>query len=221
MILVDKPLEWTSFDIVNKIRFSIKKSLGVKKFKVGHAGTLDPLASGLLLVCVGPYTKKIEQLMGLDKIYRGTLLLGQSTPSYDLETEADTYFPISHIDEDRVKRVAKSMIGALEQVPPPYSAVKKGGVAAYKLARQGKKVELQARTIRVDSFTLDKIELPEITFTVECSKGTYIRSLVYDFGRMLDSGAVMSSLQRTSIGSYSLEDSLKIEDICSAIHEAF
>tara|TARA_B100001113_G_scaffold138219_1_gene113410 strand:- start:178 stop:858 length:681 start_codon:yes stop_codon:yes gene_type:complete len=212
IILIDKELKWTSFDVVSKLRNSIKKKLDIKKIKVGHAGTLDPLATGLLIICTGKMTKNIENFSKLNKTYTGKITLGSTTPSYDLETKPNVHYPIEHINENMIINTAKKFEGKIFQKPPIFSAVKKDGVRLYKLARKGMDVNIKKREIIINNFTINSINLPEIEFTVTCSKGTYIRSLANDFGKELNSGAHLSELRRTSIGDYLIEDSFKIMD---------
>tara|TARA_B100001109_G_scaffold47054_1_gene37930 strand:+ start:4706 stop:5386 length:681 start_codon:yes stop_codon:yes gene_type:complete len=212
IILIDKELKWTSFDVVSKLRNSIKKKLDIKKIKVGHAGTLDPLATGLLIICTGKMTKNIENFSNLNKTYTGKITLGSTTPSYDLETKPNVHYPIEHINENMIINTAKKFEGKIFQKPPIFSAVKKDGVRLYKLARKGMDVNIKKREIIINNFTINSINLPEIEFTVTCSKGTYIRSLANDFGKELNSGAHLSELRRTSIGDYLIEDSFKIMD---------
>ena len=217
LMLIDKPLDWTSFDVVNKIRFTLKYALDVKKIKVGHAGTLDPLASGLLLVCVGRYTKLINQLQGLDKAYEGTISLGVSTPTFDKESDPDEYFETSHISNKMIYDAANALTGKMMQIPPTYSAVRIKGQKAYSLARRGKVVEMEARPVNIKRFEITNIDGTNVSFNVECSKGTYIRSLANDFGKILNSGAHLSSLRRTRVDKYHVEDALEIEDITKII----
>jgi len=208
VLLIDKPLEWTSFDVVNKIRYAIRKTFGIRKIKVGHAGTLDPLATGLLIICTGKATKQINEFMGQPKEYTGTIQLGSTTPSYDLETEPDHTFPTEHITPELVEEVIrKQFTGDIMQTPPVFSAIKKEGQKAYELARQGIQMKMEKRPVQITSF---ETELKEdvIHFRVECSKGTYIRSLAHDLGQALQSGGHLSALRRTSIGTYSVEDAL-------------
>ncbi|WP_162052414.1 tRNA pseudouridine(55) synthase TruB [Pontibacter pamirensis] len=207
ILLINKPLDWTSFDVVKKVRNTIR----VKK--VGHAGTLDPLASGLLILCTGKYTKRIDEIQGQEKEYTGTIRLGEITPSYDQETEVTETKDISHITEESVKAAAAEFVGTIEQVPPIYSAVQVNGKRAYDLARQGKSAELKPRTITIKAFNVTAMEGAEVQFRVICSKGTYIRSLAHDLGQNLGCGAHLSSLVRTRIGDYLLKDALTIEDI--------
>ncbi len=206
VLLIDKPLGWTSFDVVNKIRYAILKKHGIKKFKVGHAGTLDPLATGLLIICVGKATKTIETYQGMDKEYTGIITLGATTPSYDLETGIDKTYPIEHIDEMLIQETAKSFIGKYAQTPPIFSAIKKNGKKMYEHARKGEEVVMEKRPVEIKEFEIIKIDLPEVHFRTKVSKGTYIRSLAYDFGKKLNSGAYLSSLRRTKIGDFHVKD---------------
>ena len=210
MILIDKELNWTSFDVVSKLRNSIKKKLNIKKIKVGHAGTLDPLATGLLIICTGKMTKRIDEFSGLNKTYIGTMTIGSSTPSYDLETKPNVHYPTEHINKDLIIETAKKFVGKIDQRPPVFSAVKKDGVRLYKLARKGVKVEVEKREIIIHDFLIRSINFPEVEFSLTCSKGTYIRSLAHDFGKELGSGAHLSELRRTSIGDYSVDKSPKL-----------
>ena len=210
MILIDKELNWTSFDVVSKLRNSIKKKLNIKKIKVGHAGTLDPLATGLLIICTGKMTKRIDEFSGLNKTYIGTMTIGSSTPSYDLETKPNVHYPTEHINKNLIIETAKKFVGKIDQKPPVFSAVKKDGVRLYKLARKGVKVEVEKREIIIHDFLISSINFPEVEFSLTCSKGTYIRSLAHDFGKELGSGAHLSELRRTSIGDYSVDNSLKL-----------
>lgn len=210
ILLIDKPLQWTSFQAVNKMKWVLKSKLGLKKIKIGHAGTLDPLASGLLLVCTGKFTKKISELQGQPKEYTGTFYIGATTPSYDLETPIDKTFPASHIDEPLVYNTAKQFLGEIDQIPPIFSAIKKEGIRLYEHARAGEVVEIASRKTTIHEFEITRIALPEVDFRVLCSKGTYIRSLAYDFGKTLDSGAYLMALRRTKIGNYSVEDAMEV-----------
>lgn len=207
ILLINKPLDWTSFDVVKKVRNTIR----VKK--VGHAGTLDPLATGLLILCTGKYTKRIDEIQGQEKEYTGTIRLGEITPSYDRETEVTETKDINHLTEEAIKAAAAEFVGTIEQVPPIYSAVQVDGKRAYDLARKGKSAELKPRTITIKAFDITAIEGSEVHFRVICSKGTYIRSLAHDLGQKLGCGAHLSSLVRTRIGDYTLADALTIEDI--------
>lgn len=206
VILINKELEWTSFDVVKKIR----NLLRIKK--VGHAGTLDPLATGLLIVCAGKMTKQINQFMDLEKEYTGTMVLGKTTPSVDLETEFDSDSSIEHIDEKQVINLTKKFIGHLMQTPPIYSAIKKGGEPLYKKARKGEKVKIDPRPVESKEFEITEINFPELRFRLVCSKGFYVRSLVQDFGESLGVGAYMSSLERTRIGEFKIEDAQSIDE---------
>lgn len=213
VILIDKPLEWTSFQIVNKIRWMIRKKFHIKKIKVGHAGTLDPLASGLLIICTGKFTKKIDEFQAQEKEYTGTFTLGTTTPSYDLETEINQTFDISNISEESIYAATKQFIGEIQQQPPVFSALKKDGKKLYEFAREGRDVEIPFRTITISEFEITQINLPKIGFKVVCGKGTYIRSLANDFGKALNNGAYLSELRRTRIGNFSVEDAINITDI--------
>ena len=211
VLLIDKPLEWTSFQAVNKLRWEIKQRFKIKKIKVGHAGTLDPLATGLLIICTGKQTKQIETYQGQIKEYTGTFTIGATTPSYDLETEIDKNFPTEHITEELLKETVHQFIGKIQQKPPIFSAIKKDGKRLYELARKGETTEIKARTVTIFEFEITKINLPEVEFRVICSKGTYIRSLAYDFGLALNSGAHLSALRRTKIGDFSVDNATSIE----------
>lgn len=219
LFLIDKPLSWTSFDVVNKLRFKIKHTLGIKKIKVGHAGTLDPLATGLLLVCCGKATKSIHQLQDMDKSYSGTIYLGASTPTYDAESTPDHLFSTAHIHEALIDATVKQFTGELMQVPPLYSAIKVDGKKGYQLARRGSDIQLDARKVVIHSFKILSVSLPEVQFLVSCSKGTYIRSLAHDFGKAMGSGGYLSSLRRESIDSFNVSDALSIEDAVHFIGE--
>jgi tRNA pseudouridine55 synthase len=210
VILIDKPLEWTSFQAVNKVRWLIRKSFGIKKIKVGHAGTLDPLATGLLIICSGKLTKKIDTFQAQEKEYTGTFTLGATTPSYDLETEVNTTFDISEITSEEIYKTTKQFLGEIQQQPPVFSALKKEGKRLYEYARNGEEVEIAFRTVTISEFEITKIELPKIHFRVVCSKGTYIRSLANDFGKVLNNGAHLSALRRTRIGDFSVENAVSI-----------
>jgi tRNA pseudouridine55 synthase len=211
VLLIDKPLNWTSFQAVNKIKYALINKVGLpKKFKIGHAGTLDPLASGLLLICTGKFTKIISELQGQAKEYTGTFYLGATTPSYDLETAIDETFPISHIDEELILETVKQFLGEINQKPPIYSAIKKDGVRLYEHARAGETVEIASRKTTIHEFEITRNALPEIDFRVVCSKGTYIRSLAFDFGKALNSGAHLTALRRTKIGDYHVENAIDV-----------
>ncbi|WP_438972853.1 tRNA pseudouridine(55) synthase TruB [Polaribacter sp.] len=217
VLLIDKPLTWTSFQAVNKLRWHIKQRFAIKKIKVGHAGTLDPLATGLLIICTGKQTKEIHTYQGQPKEYTGTITLGATTPSYDLETEVDEVFPIDHITEETLQTISKQFIGDLEQKPPIFSAIKKDGKRLYDLARRGETTEIKSRPITISEFEITKVNLPIVEFRVVCSKGTYIRSLAYDFGKALNSGAHLSALRRTKIGDFSVQNASSIEDFIATL----
>lgn len=220
MLLIDKPKTWSSFDVVNKLRWQIKNKLKVKKIKVGHAGTLDPLATGLLVLCTGKFTKKIEGLTADHKTYTGTILLGKTTPSYDLETEFDGEFPTGHITDDLIDEVRQSFMGKQLQTPPIFSAKQIGGKRAYEFARKGETVELKQNAIEVFDFTLDTSALPELYFSIKCSKGTYIRSIAADFGKALQSGGTLIELRRTVSGVFDIADALTVEEAIKMIEES-
>ena len=213
ILSIDKPIGWTSFQVVNKIRWHLKNQTGLKKLKVGHAGTLDPLATGLLLLCTGKKTKSISQLQQKEKIYTGTITLGATTPSYDLETDIDNRFPTKHLTEDLLSETTKKFTGTIEQLPPLFSAVKKEGKRLYEYARAGDKPVIEARKVIVSKFELKRIELPELDFEIKCSKGTYIRSLAHDFGKKVQSGGYLSALKRTGNGDFSLEEAYTMESV--------
>jgi len=211
VLLVDKPLEWTSFQAVNKIRWHIRKRFNIKKIKVGHAGTLDPLATGLLIICTGKQTKNITQYQAQVKEYTGTFTVGETTPSYDLETEVNETFSTAHITDELIHKTTQQFIGAIQQQPPIFSALKKDGKRLYEFARKGETVEIPTREITITEFEITNIDLPKIDFRVVCSKGTYIRSLAFDFGKALSSGAHLSTLRRTKIGNYTVEKAFLID----------
>ncbi|NNC94286.1 MAG: tRNA pseudouridine(55) synthase TruB [Chitinophagales bacterium] len=217
VILVNKPLDWTSFDIVNKIRSTLKPITG--KIKVGHAGTLDPKADGLLIICTGKSTKTIDAYQNLDKIYEGEIFLGASTPSYDSETEADFKFEMAHIELDEIKEACASFSGFIKQVPPVFSAIKVKGEASYLAARKGLKPKLKERTVEIKEFSVLSYQYPLVKFRVHCSKGTYIRSLAHDLGQHLKGGAYLKYLKRTAIGEYKLSDAWEIDDLTAYIKE--
>lgn len=212
ILLIDKPLHWSSFQAVNKIKWLLKKELGLKKIKVGHAGTLDPLASGLLIICTGKATKQISELQGQVKEYTGTITVGATTPSYDLETEIDQTFPIDHITDTLLDDTRKSFLGETQQKPPIFSALKKDGKRLYEHARKGEEVEIALRPITISEFELTNIDFPNIDFRVICSKGTYIRSLAFDFGQKINSGGHLSALRRTKIGNYDVANAINLDD---------
>jgi tRNA pseudouridine55 synthase len=211
IILINKPLHWTSFQAVNKMKYALINKVGLpKKFKIGHAGTLDPLATGLLLVCTGKFTKRITELQGQAKEYTGTFFIGATTPSYDLETEIDQTFDASHIDETLIHETVKQFLGEIDQKPPIFSAIKKDGIRLYEHARAGEFVEIASRKTTIHEFEITRIALPEIDFRVVCSKGTYIRSLAYDFGKTMNSGSHLTVLRRTKIGDYDVNNAMDI-----------
>ncbi|KRO87199.1 MAG: tRNA pseudouridine(55) synthase TruB [Bacteroidetes bacterium] len=211
MLLINKPVGWTSFQIVNKVRWLIKTQYDLKKIKVGHAGTLDPLAEGLLILCTGKWTKKIDQFQGQDKTYSGIFHLGATTPSFDLETEVNSTYPIEHINKDLLTESTNKFIGDQYQIPPIYSAIKQNGKKLYEYARKGETVELKKRKVNISEFKITKINLPKIHFTITCSKGTYIRSLANDYGLELKSGAYLNKLKREAIGDFNLKNAVSIE----------
>jgi tRNA pseudouridine55 synthase len=211
IILIDKPLNWTSFQAVNKMKWALITKMGLpKKFKIGHAGTLDPLATGLLLVCTGKFTKRITELQGQAKEYTGTFNIGATTPSYDLETEIDQTFPTEHIDEALIHETVKQFLGEIDQKPPIYSAIKKDGVRLYEHARAGETIEIATRKTTIHEFEITRIALPEVDFRVVCSKGTYIRSLAFDFGKAMNSGSHLTVLRRTKIGDYDVKNGVDV-----------
>lgn len=210
-IIVDKPLKWTSFDVVNKIRWNLKQKLKVKNIKVGHAGTLDPLATGVLVICIGKHTKKIDQLMAGMKTYTGTILLGKTTPCFDLEKDFDAEYPVDHITPEMIELVRTKFLGEIDQIPPIFSAKQIDGKRAYDIARAGKEVELKPNRIVIESLSLDSSRFPEVDFEIACSKGTYIRSIARDFGEMLNSGGTLIALRRTRSGDQDIKDALSVE----------
>ena len=221
ILLIDKPLTWTSFQAVNKLKFGLIKELKLpKKFKIGHAGTLDPLASGLLIICTGKFTKRIEELQGQAKEYTGTITVGATTPSYDLETEINERFPTEHITEALIHEKLPQFIGEIDQKPPVFSAIKKDGKRLYESARAGIEVEIKTRKVTVSEFEITRIALPEIDFRIVCSKGTYIRSIAYDFGLALNSGGHLTALRRTKIGDYSVENGVEPEAFIEALQQS-
>ena len=212
VVLIDKPLHWSSFQAVNKVKWSLKKHLGLKKIKVGHAGTLDPLATGLLIICTGRFTKRIAELQGMEKEYTGTFHLGATTPSYDLETEVNATFPTAYIDEELIHKTVEQFLGEIDQKPPVFSAIKKDGKRLYEHARKGEEVEIDSRKTTIHEFEITRIALPEVDFRVVCSKGTYIRSLAHDFGIALQSGAHLTALRRTKIGAFDVDNAISPQD---------
>ena len=212
VLLINKPLHWTSFQLVNKLRWLIKRKLGIKKIKVGHAGTLDPLASGLMIICTGKKTKEISQYQAAEKEYIATLKLGATTPSYDGETEETYFYPTKHISKELIISVCNQFIGEIEQLPPIFSAIKVKGKKLYQSARKGNKVEIKPRIIRINEIEIISMDLPYIKLRVSCSKGTYIRSLANDLGKAMNTGAWLCKLQRTKIGSKALKNAIDIND---------
>ncbi len=212
IILLDKPLNWSSFQAVNKLKYLLKNKYDLpKKFKIGHAGTLDPLATGLLIVCTGKFTKKITEIQIQAKEYTGTITIGATTPSYDLETEIDATFPTEHITEALILNTSQQFIGEIDQKPPVFSAIKKDGKRLYEHARAGEEVVIESRKTTIYEFEITKIQLPDINFRIVCSKGTYIRSIAFDFGKALLSGGHLTQLRRTKIGSFSVENGVSPE----------
>ena len=218
-VVVDKPLGWTSFDVVNKFRWLLCRRLGVKRLKVGHAGTLDPLATGVVVLCTGRYTKRIEEVQKLPKVYTATLKLGATTPSFDMESEEDATFSTEHITREKVEAVLKQYEGLIPQVPPIFSAVKVAGSRAYELARKGEGVELQAKEVRIDRIELLEYSLPFIQIKVECGKGTYIRALARDIGASLGCGAYLTALRRESVGAFRASEGIGVEQMEEYIEE--
>ncbi len=216
VLLLNKPLNWTSFDVVNKLRYALTKKIG-HRIKVGHAGTLDPLATGLLIICTGKMTKRIDEYQGMDKEYTGTFYLGATTPTYDSEMEPDAHYPTDHITPNLLTGAVTKLSGVIEQLPPVYSAIKIDGKTAYQEARKGNEMEMKTRTVEIKEFELTRTEMPEVDFSVVCSKGTYIRSLAYDFGKAVNSGAYLKSLCRTRIGHFDLNNAVTIEQMLAII----
>ena len=213
VLFFNKPLTWTSFDLVNKFRYKLSRKLGVKKIKVGHAGTLDPLATGVMIICTGKATKRIDEFQYQTKEYIATLKLGETTPSFDLEKEVDATYPTAHINRAMVEEVLATFVGEIKQIPPVYSACKVDGKRAYEMARKGEEVELKAKTLVIDELELLSCELPIIKIRVVCSKGTYIRALARDIGLALQSGAHLTALERTRIGDVTLADCMSVENM--------
>ncbi len=214
----DKPYEWTSFDVVNKVKILLRHKLGISKIKIGHAGTLDPLATGLLIICTGKMTKTIHEFQNMDKEYTGTFFIGATTPSFDLETKPDKDYPVGHISEKKIEEAAKSMTGQLEQIPPLFSAKKINGKRAYQYARKGKTdTYIKPSNVNIFRFEITRVNLPEVDFNIVCSKGTYIRSVARDFGSALDSGAYLKNLRRIRIGEFHVNNAYNISDFESSI----
>lgn len=218
VLLINKPLGWSSFDVVKKIKFLIRKRYNLKKIKVGHAGTLDPLATGLLIICTGKFTKQISLIQNQPKTYTGTITLGGTTQSYDLETEIDNKYKTNHISSDLIEKVRKKFIGEIDQIPPIFSALKKDGERLYKKARRGEKIILESRKITIYQFNIISIQELEVNFEIMCSKGTYIRSIAHDFGAALKSGGYLSKLCRTGVGEHKLSDGFEIEEFEESIN---
>ena len=219
VLLFNKPYGWTSFNVVNKIRYAVKHFTGIKRIKVGHAGTLDPLATGLLIICTGKFTKRIEEFQAHEKEYTGTFVLGATTPSFDLETEVDSKYQTNHITKELLIKTTKQFIGSIEQIPPIFSAIKIDGKRAYNYARKNEKIIIKPKIISISTFEITNISLPEISFRIVCSKGTYIRSLVRDYGNALNSGAYLSSLKRIRIGNFDLSDALEPEKFSEMLNK--
>ena len=217
MLLIEKPIGWSSFDVVKKIKYLIRKRHNLKKIKVGHAGTLDPLASGLLIICTGKFTKKISEIQEQRKIYTGIITLGGTTPSFDLETEIEKNYKTDHISENLIKKTTMKFLGEINQVPPIFSALKKDGERLYEKARRGEKIKINSRKVTIYKFESKLLHKVNVHFKIECSKGTYIRALANDFGKKLNSGATLSKLNRTKIGKYSVNKSISIEEFTKNI----
>ncbi len=211
VLLFDKPLGWSSFQVVNSAKWTLRRKFALKKIKIGHAGTLDPLATGLLVVCTGKFTKKIPGIQDAQKEYTGTITLGATTPSFDLETEVDQTFSTDHLTKEQILEATQEFVGRISQKPPVFSAIKKDGKRLYEYARKGKEVKVEAREIEIFEFEITGIEMPDVHFRVVCSKGTYIRSLAHDFGRKLNTGGHLSALKRTKIGSFSVDNAITPE----------
>ena len=218
VLMIDKPINWTSFQAVNKIKYTLINQVGLpKKFKIGHAGTLDPLATGLLLICTGKFTKKIAEFQSQAKEYTGTFYIGATTPSYDLETEIDATYATSHINKNLILETVNQFLGEINQKPPIYSAIKKDGVRLYEHARAGENVEIAFRKTTIYEFEITKIKLPEIDFRIKCSKGTYIRSIAFDFGKAMQSGSHLTALRRTKIGDYDVDNAIDVEKFVACL----
>ncbi len=219
ILLINKPMEWTSFQVVNKIRYEIRRKLGIKKIKVGHAGTLDPLATGLLILCTGKKTKTIDQIQKQTKEYTGRIQLGSTTPSFDLETEIDQQFSVDHLNEEVIKNAVSRLTGKIDQIPPSFSAKKVGGQRAYNAARKGELLVLPPNSVEVYEFEINCHVLPAVDFRITCSKGTYIRALARDLGKETNSGGHLTALHRTKIGNYAIEDALTVEEMIEQISQ--
>lgn len=221
VVLLDKPLGWTSFDLVNKVRYAIERHYRLKRrsIKVGHAGTLDPLATGLMIICTGKKTKEIQDLTALTKVYTGTFTLGATTASFDLEKEVDATFSTEHLTEEAIYEVAKAFVGKHQQEPPAFSAKKIDGERAYEKARKGEEMTLKKADIEITSMEITAIRLPEVDFKIECTKGTYIRSIARDFGIALKSGAYLSALRRTEVGEFSIQKAKSVDTFISELRE--
>lgn len=215
VLLIDKPYKWTSFDVVNKVKYAFRP----QKLKVGHAGTLDPLATGLLVVCVGKKTKEIDTYQAQIKEYTGKFYIGKTTPSFDLETEVDQEYPTGHITHELIENARKQFLGVISQIPPIYSAIKVNGKRAYESARQGKEIELKSREVEILEFDIDSAAFPEVSFKIVCTKGTYIRSMARDFGKALQSGAYLAELRREKIGDFNVKNALTVEETVDLIKE--
>lgn len=219
VLLIDKPLQWTSFDVVKKIKYLLKSKLGIKKIKVGHAGTLDPLASGLLIVCTGKMTKQISEIQDQPKEYTGIIELGAVTSSYDLESEVEPKADPSHLSENDLLEAAQKLSGTIQQMPPIFSAKKIDGKRAYSLARKGENPQMKSREVTIETFELSRLELPEVYFRICCSKGTYIRSMANDFGEILGVGGYLKSLRRTAIGAYTVDRAMSIDEFQAQVEQ--
>lgn len=220
ILLIDKPYAWSSFQALNAVRWALRRAFGLKKLKVGHAGTLDPLATGLLILCTGKSTRSISDLQGMPKEYTGTIHLGATTPSYDLETEPGKQLPVDHLTPEMLKAAAARLTGEITQQPPVFSAIKKDGKRLYEYARGGHEVEVPTRTVQIEVFELTRIALPEVDFRIRCSKGTYIRSMAHDFGQDLGTGAYLSALRRTKTGLYTVDKALTPDAFKAALRDA-
>jgi tRNA pseudouridine55 synthase len=220
-LLIDKPKTWTSFDVVNKLRSKIRHTLGIKKIKVGHSGTLDPMATGLLLICTGKFTKKLEEFQGLSKVYTGTIKLGATTASYDAESQEDETYPLDDITPEKIEAARQQFLGKIDQIPPMFSAIKVDGQPLYKKARKGETIEIKPRPVEIYKFEITNIDMPYLDFKVACSKGTYIRSLAYDLGRALNNGGYLTGLRRTKIGDYSIEKAWDLDELLLHIEENY